>query len=473
MPEKSLCAQRKTKQKDLILGCLEAAGKEHVTADEIADTLKANGTPVAKSTVYRFLASLEESGDVRKYLLAEGSPACYQFIGKDTPCAEHYHLLCKECGGIVHFENQALKNALRELRTESGEALRLDGPRTVFYGTCPKCERGGTAPALASAKILLSFLLFFFVLAFVWRAEAQNAEAEKSGGKLRVVTTIFPQYDFMREITGGATDLTMLLRPGAESHSFDPSPQDIRTIDACDLFIYVGGESDEWARRILGSLPEESRARIKTVALTDLVETVEEELIEGMEEEEEEENDGHAHGGPELDEHVWTSPKNAARIVSELAKILCGLDAANADLYRKNAAAYRSRLDALDKTFESIVNGAKRKTILFGDRFPFRYFADAYGLKYWAAFPGCSTETEASAATIAFLIDKTKAEGIPVVFYREFSNGDIAAAIAESTGAKSLLLHSCHNISRADFERGATYLEIMAQNAENLREALR
>jgi zinc transport system substrate-binding protein len=292
------------------------------------------------------------------------------------------------------------------------------------------------------------------------------AVAEASDGKkLQVVTTIFPQYDFVRAITGDSADLTMLLRPGTESHSFDPTPRDIRKIDGCDVFIYVGGESDDWARTILDSLDSDATEKINVVSLMELVETVEEEIVEGMQ------KDG-AGDEPEYDEHVWTSPKNARLIVSSLADILCGLDEPNAVLYRTNAASYIEKIDALDKTFESIVSGAKRRTIIFGDRFPFRYFVDAYGLKYYAAFPGCSIETEASAATIAFLIDKTKADHIPAVFYREFSNGAIARAICESAGAKSLLLHSCHNISRDDFVSGATYVDLMRQNADNLREAL-
>jgi zinc transport system substrate-binding protein len=309
-------------------------------------------------------------------------------------------------------------------------------------------------------KILAAALAPLFAFLFLSGAEASD------GKKLKVVATIFPQYDFVRAIAGDAVDLSMLLRPGAESHSFDPTPRDMRNIDGCDLFIYVGGESDDWARNILGSLGAESKKKLTVVSLMDIVETVEEELVEGMEEDEE------ASDEPEYDEHVWTSPKNASLLVASLAETLCQLDESNAALYRQNAASYQKELDALDKTFESVVKDAKRRTVVFGDRFPFRYFADAYGLDYYAAFPGCSTETEASAATIAFLIDKTKAEGIPVVFYREFSNADIARAICESTGAKSMLFHSCHNISRDEFSSGVTYVEIMRRNADNLREAL-
>ena len=307
----------------------------------------------------------------------------------------------------------------------------------------------------------------FFVTAIFTLAAILCSAASSEAAKLKVIATIFPQYDFMRAIAGDSVELTMLLRPGTESHTFDPTPRDIKRIAACDLFIHVGGTSDEWARNILASLPPESRGRVRVVSLIDIVEPVEEKLVEGMQEEEEEDGDE-----PEYDEHVWTSPKNAARIVTALTDILCEMDGANAAAYRANSAAYLARLGELDKKFSDIAQNAKRRVMIFGDRFPFRYFADEYGLEYYAAFPGCSTDTEASAATIAFLIDKVKAEKIPVVLYREFSNEKIALAIGEGTGAKAALLHSCHNITSDEFSSGATYLELMARNAEILREAL-
>jgi zinc transport system substrate-binding protein len=199
----------------------------------------------------------------------------------------------------------------------------------------------------------------------------------------------------------------------------------------------------------------------------DSVDLVEEEVVEGMQEEEEEEEEG-----PAYDEHIWTAPENAKRIVRAITETLCEADGGNADYYEQNAAAYEAELDALDADFREVTENAARKTIVFGDRFPFRYFSDAYGLEYYAAFPGCSTETEASAATVAFLIDKIKEEGIPVIFYIELSNERMANAISEASGAKPLLLHACHNISKDDFGSGASYLELMRKNVETLKEAL-
>jgi len=287
-------------------------------------------------------------------------------------------------------------------------------------------------------------------------------------GKLNVTSVIFPSYDFVRVIAGDRVNLVMLLPPGAESHSYEPSPRDIVTIKESDLFIYPGGENDKWVDRILESV-NDTGGKMKTLKLVDQVDTVEEELIEGME------DDGNAaETGSHLvyDEHVWTSPRNAKSIVISIAEALCDLDPANAEFYLKNVADYTARLDELDASFRSIVDGAKRKTIVFGDRFPFRYFVDAYGLKYYAAFPGCSTETEPSAATVAFLINKIKTEHIPVVFHIELSNEKMADTISEATGAEKLLLHSCHNVTRKDYENGVSYLDLQKVNAEHLREAL-
>jgi zinc transport system substrate-binding protein len=280
---------------------------------------------------------------------------------------------------------------------------------------------------------------------------------------LSVVTTIFAPYDFVRAIAGDRIELTMLLKPGAESHSYEPTPQDIITIRNSDIFIYVGGESDEWVEEVLESMDD---AEMQIITLMDCVDVVEEEIVEGMEEEEEEEE------GIAYDEHVWTSPANAKRIVEKISAAISAADPANAGFYRANTDAYLGELDALDAAFKAVAGSAKRRTLVFGDRFPFRYFTDAYDLSYFAAFPGCSTETECSAATIAFLITKVNEEEIPVVFHIEFSNGRIADAICEATGAQKLLLHSAHNISRDELAADTTYLDIMKRNAETLRRAL-
>ncbi len=293
-------------------------------------------------------------------------------------------------------------------------------------------------------------------------AETQQTE------KITVVATVFPQYDFIRRIAGDRVDLSMLLKPGMEMHSYEPTPQDVMAIQKSDLFVFVGGESDAWARTILESAPSDKR---RDVALMDLVETHEESSHDHEEDHEHEYTHGENHEH-EYDEHVWTSPVNTMTIVSALTEELCGLDAANADYYRANAEEYLSELRQLDADFREVVETAARKHVVFGDRFPLTYFVLEYGLTYSAAFPGCASETEPSAATIAGLMADVMKERIPVVFYIELSNHQIADILAEQTGAETMLFYTCHNVASDDFEAGKTYLELMRTNVESLRKAL-
>ena len=290
-----------------------------------------------------------------------------------------------------------------------------------------------------------------------------NEDTKKDDGKLNIVTTIFPPYDFAKNVGGEYVNVSMLLKPGMESHSYDPTPQDIIKIQACDLFIYTGGESDEWVKDILESSDRKPK---KTLAMMDVCETVREETVEGMEKDE---DDGDE---IEYDEHVWTSPKNAVNITVSIDSILKELDKSHTDEFEKNTSEYKNKLSQLDGDFREIADNAKRKTLVFGDRFPFRYFADEYGLKYYAAFPGCSSETEPSPSTVSFLIDKVKAEKIPVVFSIEFSNGKVADTICESTGSKKMTFHSCHNVTQEEFDNGVSYLSLMQGNVKALKEAL-
>ncbi|GBU21666.1 hypothetical protein R80B4_01566 [Fibrobacteres bacterium R8-0-B4] len=318
--------------------------------------------------------------------------------------------------------------------------------------------------------ISIALAIFALTVGFGCNKQPKPADAAKPGAPISVVTTIFPPYDFARAVSGGKADVTMLLPPGSESHSFEPTPQDIVKIQKSDVFIYVGGDSDAWVKEILKSI---DNPKMKVVTLMDCGEKVEEVIVEGMQAEEEEGDGKEGEEGPEYDEHVWTSPRNAKLIVQKISEALIEADTANANAYQQNTAAYLSKLDALDAKFKGVVDSAARKTFVFGDRFPFRYFADAYGLKYYAAFPGCATETEASAKTVKFLIDKIKKEKIPVVFHIELSNEKMAKAISEATGAKVLLLHACHNITREDFAAGKTYVDFMTANVDALREALK
>lgn len=302
---------------------------------------------------------------------------------------------------------------------------------------------------------------------------AKNAD---SSGKISIVTTIFPVFDFARAIAGDQAELTMLVKPATEVHSYDPSPADIIKIQDADVFIYIGGKNDAWVSTILESMDISDK---KIIRLMDAVKPVAEETVEGMEAEAEEvtaenteKESAPAEPEIEYDEHIWTSPKNAILMVDEIAAALAEVDTSNAAVYTNNAAAYTAQIQAVDDEIAGIVTASTNKLLVFGDRFPFRYFVDEFGLEYQAAFPGCSTDTEASAGTLAYLMNTIKEQNIKYVYYIELSNHNIARAISEQTGAQQLQLHSAHNVTKDDFEAGATYVSIMQQNAENLRKGL-
>ncbi len=303
------------------------------------------------------------------------------------------------------------------------------------------------------------YLLTVLILCPLLAACADNGQ----DGQLSIVATTFPPYDFARAVTGDLASVTMLIDPGVETHSYDPSPRDIEKIRRADIFIYGGGESDAWLDGVLDSIDTDT---VTVLAMTDLVPLL---CADGHEDHENHEADGHAH---EYDEHVWTSPANAAQIVRAICDAARLADAENKTLYAANAAAYIAEIDMLAADFADVIENSVRDTIIFADRYPFLYFSEAYGLNYHAAFAGCAHETEAGAQTIAHIIDLVKAENVPAVFYIEFSNRRLADAVAEATGCETLLFHSCHNVTRTELNSGATYLSLMRQNLENLRKAL-
>ena len=274
--------------------------------------------------------------------------------------------------------------------------------------------------------------------------------------KLQIVCTSFPAYDFAREIADDRAELTLLIKPGSEVHSYEPTPKDMIRIQESDLFICNGGESEQWAKTLI--TPE-----LNTIYMMDCVDTVEE-SADGIYNAED--------GEPELDEHVWTSPLNAIKISEEIYNALCKLDADNAEAYKTNFTAYKAQLMALDREFRQVIKNSGKHTLVFADRFPMRYFALEYGLDCYAAFPGCSSETEPSAKTVAYLIDRVRENKIPAVLYMEFSNQKMADVICEDTGCKKLPFYSAHSVSAEQFEQGVSYLDLMRINLNSLKEAL-
>ncbi|GLC80837.1 metal ABC transporter substrate-binding protein [Lacrimispora brassicae] len=325
-------------------------------------------------------------------------------------------------------------------------------------------------------KLIACLLAGLMIMGALTACSGTNAKTSQND-KLRVVSTIFPEYDWVREIMGSHADdaeITMLLDNGVDLHSYQPTADDIIKISSCDMFIYVGGESDQWVE---DALKEATNKNMVVVNLLDVLgDTVkEEEVVEGMEAEEEEHAQEDDEEGPEYDEHVWLSLKNAKTFCNYIASKLGEIDSTNAGDYSANADAYGKKLDELDKSYQQTVDAAKQNSVLFGDRFPFRYLADDYGLTYYAAFVGCSAETEASFKTIAFLSKKVDELGLGSVLTIEGAKHKIAETIVQNTTDKDQAVRSMDSMQSTtskDVENGTTYLSIMQTNLEVLKEAL-
>lgn len=339
-------------------------------------------------------------------------------------------------------------------------------------------------------KKITALLLALFMLVGALAGCGKQNDTNQTD-KLSIVTTIFPEYDWVREILGEKADnaeITMLLDNGVDLHSYQPTADDIVKISDCDLFIYVGGESDEWVEDALRNAANGNMKVINLLeVLGDSVKT--EEIVEGMQEEEHEDaeehehEDAHAHEDAEeheheeeTDEHVWLSLKNAKMLVRVISKALQELDPDNKDIYAANADAYVKKLSALDAEYQAAVDAASNKTILFGDRFPFRYLVDDYGLRYYAAFVGCSTETEAGFETISFLAKRVDEWKLPCVLTIGGARHKIAETIVRNTTAKNqrvLTMDSMQSTTSKDVKNGTTYLSVMEKNLSVLKEALR
>lgn len=350
-------------------------------------------------------------------------------------------------------------------------------------------------------KKVASIAILFFALAFMLTAcNTESGKKDSAPKKISVVATIYPQYDWLKNVIGeraDAVDLKLLIKNGTDLHSYKPSAQDIATIAKADLVVYVGGESDEWIEKALEATPKEGRIALNLMkALGDRVK--EEEVVEGMqteehhhehgEEAEEHEHEHHEHAEKhedehhhheevENDEHIWLSLKNAWILVNALAQSLSKVDSANSSIYTANAVLYNAKLWEMDKEFATATSDASQKTVLFGDRFPFRYLVDDYGIKYYAAFVGCSAESEASFETVTFLAGKMDSLQLPAIFTIDGSNGKIARAILEasknSKNAQVLTLNSMQSVTDEQIKAGVDYLSIMRDNLEVLKKALK
>ncbi len=311
-------------------------------------------------------------------------------------------------------------------------------------------------------------------------------KGDNTKGKLKIVTTIFPEYDITRAIAKDKVDLELMIKPGVDVHSFTPTPQDIKTVQNSDIFVYGGTEHDKWVENLTKSIDMKNK---KVVKLVDGIQQLEEESVDGMKHEhhhddkkedqhnhdhKHEKEDEHNHKGEEkeLDPHYWTSPKNAIQMVKTITNALVEKDPDNAEFYKENAENYIKQLEGVDKELHDVVDNAKIKKVVIADRFPFRYLFKDLGLEYRALFSGCSVESTASAGQIKKMVDYVKENKIPVVYHIEMGKGELAETVAKNSGAKVKLLHSIHTVTKEDFDKGTTYIDLMKQNVEALKEGL-
>ena len=315
--------------------------------------------------------------------------------------------------------------------------------------------------------LIIIFVLIIFAMG-VAIFNIGSRENEKNG-KLQVVVSNFASYDFIRAIIGDTknVELTFLLGPGKDSHSYDPTAKDLIKIQNADLFVYVGGEMEKWAPKVLEAIDLEST---RVICIADYVVTIEEKEIDGAEEENEEEEDEEG----AFDEHIWTSPSNAIKMVNTLEKEMEELDSIHKETYKENAENYIAKIKEVDSKIQEIVDNKVRNRLVFGDKMPMQYFMEYYKLNVSAAFSGCSTETEPSPSTIAYLVKKVKEENIPVVLYIELNTGKVAKTIAEEAGngVQAMQIQTLHNVSLDDFKNNETWVSLMTRNIDVLKAAL-
>lgn len=316
--------------------------------------------------------------------------------------------------------------------------------------------------------IVLIAIILVGIIAGVKLGKRNKTSNANDTEKIKVTASNFASYDFLRAIIGDNDniELTFLLGPGKDAHSYDPTAQDLITIQNSDLFIYIGGEMEKWADRVLPTIDTNNT---KIICVADDIKTIEEQEIDGAEPEEDEDEEEGA-----FDEHIWTSPANAITMVNTLEKSMEEIDSSNSSKYKQNAENYIEKIKNVDKQIQEIVDNKKRDRLVFGDKMPMQYFMNYYKLQVSAAFSGCSTETEPSSKTIAYLVNKAKEEKTPVILYIELNNGKVANTIANEVGngCKAMQIQTLHNVSKADFDNGETWVSLMERNLDVLKTAL-
>ena len=314
-------------------------------------------------------------------------------------------------------------------------------------------------------EIVLCLAIVVICVIMILTGLSTNKKNKKDDSKLSIVATTFSCYDFAKQIVGDKANVTLLMDPGADAHSYEPTASDLIKIKNADIFIYLGGEIEQWSDKVLESdtINKEKTTIIKVTDCIDLIEEVE---VDGAEEEDEEEEEG------AFDEHIWSSPANSIKMMNYICEKISSLDEKNREFYKENSEKYILQIKDVQAKIKDIVDNKVRDRLVFGDKMPMQYFLNEYNLKASAAFNGCSTEAEPSAKTITYLINKVKEEKIPVVLYIELSTGKTAKSISNETGAKTAQIQTLHNISKDDFNNGETYVSLMNKNLDVLKEAL-
>lgn len=330
-----------------------------------------------------------------------------------------------------------------------------------------------------SISFLIVLVLVFVIIAAVL-LNIKHPGNKKDGDKIQIVATLFPQYDFAKQIGGDKVNVTLLLPPGTESHTYEPTPNDMVEINESDLFIFTGSEMEPWAENLISGMKKDITVLdlsktvklINTEAFEEEHEALEHEHYHDEDEAEEHEHhheDGHHHT---YDPHIWLNPQYAIKMARSIEDELIRIDPENADYYKTNAENYIKQIEDLDKEFEETVEHSKSKKLAFGGAFAYAYFVERYGLDFISAYETCGESAEPSTSQIKEVIDYIKKNKIPVVFYKEYSTGNVAKTISEATGAKMLVFNTVHNLSKEEIESGASYVSIMKQNLENLKQAL-
>jgi len=478
-----------TEQKKILIEYMRANSHRALSAEEISEGLaRERGSALGRSTVYRLIHKMTEDGSVKKFVSADSRKATYQLVECEH-CDAHLHMKCTDCGQLFHMDEKISDELLRVI-SENNDFL-VDESETVLLGRCSNCKSGGQSNKKSrktenySTKVVnktikntvCCILTFFLVL-----LSFAGCGAQKDDGRIDIVCTVFPIYDWVRELVGEDSDtvsVSLIVKNGTDPHSYSPTPSDIVKISSCDILFYVGGESDLWVGDVLSGKVNEN---MKKAPLLELVK--DRCLVLGHDHSHSESGDidsesdhNHEHSGENslYDEHIWLSLKNAAYIVHDISDTLSESIPERSEEIAKSAESYISKINALDSEYAEAVESSAKRPLIFADRFPFAYLTEDYGIEHYEAFSGCSADSEASFETVTLLASRLDELTLKHILILESSTEDLARTVIDASRGKSaeiLRVDSMQSITEKDISAGADYLEIMRKNLAVIRTAL-